>query len=113
MGRPGWPEFAFSTASMARKRIVLTDFSTSVTSEVAFSTVLTGTEARTWAARRRRERGAVEGEGRSDGETRREGWWEEGRGVGRRRAWESEREEEEAMVFTEREWLVGGDKGVF
>lgn len=27
MGRPGCPEFAFSTASMAKNRIVLTDFS--------------------------------------------------------------------------------------
>ena len=40
MGRPGWPELAFSTASMDRNRMVLTDFSTRETS-VVWSSVST------------------------------------------------------------------------
>ncbi len=40
MGSPGWPEFAFSTASMARKRMVLIDNSTRAAS-VFFSRVST------------------------------------------------------------------------
>lgn len=60
------------------------------------------------AARRRRERERVGGEGRSDGVTRWEGRWEEERGVGRRRAWEREREEEEAMVVTDMAEERGG-----
>ena len=35
IGKPGWPEFAFSTASIAKNLIVFTDFSIKVTSSVA------------------------------------------------------------------------------
>lgn len=35
MGRPGWPEFAFSTASMDKNRIVFTDFSSTAKSVVS------------------------------------------------------------------------------
>src|SRR5438105_10108425 len=40
MGEPGWPDFAFSTASTARKRIVLTQSSSSLSFSPAFGSLL-------------------------------------------------------------------------
>ena len=50
MGRPGCPELAFSTESMARKRMAFTDFSTKAVSVLERDS--TAAEADTWWARR-------------------------------------------------------------
>ena len=50
MGRPGCPELAFSTESMARKRMAFTDFSTKAVSVLERDS--TAAVAETWWARR-------------------------------------------------------------
>src|SRR6476659_7391219 len=45
IGVPGWPEFAFCTASTARKRIVLTQSSSSLSFDPIFGSLLSSATA--------------------------------------------------------------------
>lgn len=106
MGSPGWPEFAFSTASIDRKRIVLTDLSTSSVS-VVLPRVSTAAEARIGMGTRRRaaeltvieETDLMPDEGRErEDSVGMESWL--GKEERERTACEVVREEEEAIALS-------------